>query len=59
MIAEKIPWKDKNVSCRCESCGKIVPEKELRWEKHLGYCASCYKEIQEYNKKKSKSDFLD
>ena len=51
MSEKKELWKDENGSCRCESCGKIVPEKELHWEKHLGYCAKCYKEIQKYYKK--------
>ena len=45
-------WKDKDGNCRCESCGKTVSQDKLYWERGLGYCASCYKEIQKYNKKK-------
>ena len=50
-------WKDEKGRCRCESCGKIVPEHKLRWEKHLGYCEKCYAEILKYNQKhKNKSN---
>lgn len=50
-------WKDAKGRCRCESCGKIVPENKLRWEKNLGYCEKCYAEIMKYNQKhKNKSN---
>lgn len=45
------PWKDKNGNCKCESCGRIVPENKLKWERGLGYCSSCYAEIQRYKAK--------
>ncbi len=41
-------WKDKNGNCKCESCGRIVPENKLKWEKGLGYCKDCYREIKKY-----------
>ena len=46
------PWTDKNGSCKCESCGKTVPEAQLKWEKGLGYCPKCFSEIEKYNKKR-------
>ena len=55
MEKNKIIWKDKNGLCRCQSCGKSVPKNKLHWEKYLGYCDKCYKEIQDYNRKNSKS----
>ncbi|MGN0585295.1 MAG: hypothetical protein ACI4JD_07555 [Ruminococcus sp.] len=47
------PWKSKNGNCKCESCGKTVTERELKWEKGLAYCVTCYLEIQNYKKIKS------
>lgn len=45
-------WKDKNGDCKCESCGKIVPERKLKYDKGLAYCITCYSEIQNYRKSK-------
>ena len=47
------PWKDASGNCRCESCGKVVPEQQLHWEKRLGYCETCFAEIRKYTPKKS------
>ncbi len=46
------PWKDAKGNCKCESCGKTVPKNELYWERGLGYCKACHKEIQIYNQRK-------
>ena len=45
------PWKDDKGNCKCESCGRVVPESQIKWEKGLGYCPECYAEIVRYNKK--------
>lgn len=42
-------WKDKNGNCKCESCGRIVPEEQLNWDKELGYCEECYREIKDHD----------
>ncbi|MBE6846138.1 MAG: hypothetical protein E7508_10660 [Ruminococcus sp.] len=49
VLIKNIVWKDKNGNCKCESCGKTVSEKKLKWDKDLGYCKSCYEDIQQYN----------
>ena len=41
-------WIDESGNYHCESCGKIVEKENLFFEKCLGYCADCYREIQEY-----------
>ncbi len=46
------PWKDAKGNCKCESCGKTVPKNSLYWERGLGYCKACYKDIQHYNQRK-------
>lgn len=46
------PWKDAKGNCKCESCGKTVPKNSLYWERGLGYCKACYKDIQRYNQRK-------
>lgn len=46
-------WKDKSGNCKCESCGKIVTEAELNWDKDLGYCEDCYREIKEHDNPES------
>ena len=48
---KKEPWTDKDANCKCESCGRIVPKEKLYWERGLGYCKSCYKEIQKYKRR--------
>ena len=48
---EKTAWRDKNGSCKCESCGKTVPENKLKWDKGMGYCDKCYTEIKKYRNK--------
>lgn len=52
----KTIWKDKNGNCKCECCGKVVPEFRLHWDKELGYCEECYSEIQEHDSSESQSD---
>lgn len=44
-----ILWKDQDGNCKCESCGKMVPEDQLNWDKDLGYCEECYREIKEHD----------
>lgn len=44
------PWKDSNGNCKCESCGKCVPENQLKWHKGQGFCKICYEEILKYKK---------
>ena len=46
-------WKDENGNCKCESCGKIISEEQVKWDKDLGYCEECYCEIKEYDALKS------
>lgn len=45
----KKKWLDEDRKCKCESCGRIVPEKQLNWDKDLGYCEECYREIKEHD----------
>lgn len=44
-------WKDKTNNFRCESCGKSVFEKDLYYEKGMGYCKECFDDIQKYENK--------
>ena len=47
-------WIDESGHYHCESCGRIVKKEDLFFEKHLGYCEECYREIQEYEKNRIK-----
>ena len=51
----KVVWKDKTGRFKCESCGKPIKEKDLRWDKSMGYCKECSDEIQKYENKISHS----
>jgi len=44
-------WTDESENYHCESCGKIVEKENLFFEKYLGYCIDCYREIQEHENK--------
>ena len=49
---KKKPWIDETGACRCESCGKKVPQEALFWERGLGYCKACFREIEQERKKR-------
>ncbi len=49
---KKKPWIDETGACRCESCGKKVPQDGLFWERGLGYCKACFREIERERKKR-------
>ena len=52
-IKLKKKWLDENRECKCESCGRIIPEERLKWDNDLGYCEDCYREIKEYDNSES------
>lgn len=47
-------WKDEKGNCKCESCGKKVPQNKLYFDRGLSYCKACYNDIQHYNAHKKK-----
>lgn len=49
----KKKWLDEDRKCKCESCGRIIPEDHLKWDNDLGYCEECYHEIKEYDDSES------
>ncbi len=52
---KKKPWIDNIGQYRCECCGRAVLRQKLYWERGLGYCKICYREILAENQKKAQS----